>query len=259
MNKTIQASNLVELKKQGEKLVCLTAYDFPTAKILDEAGIDMILVGDSLANVFLGLDNTYEIGMTEMLYHLRAVSRGVKRALLAVDMPFLSYQVSIKEAVKNAAEFYRAGAQAVKLEGASELTLEIVEKLTEIGIPVIGHLGYTPQSAGTIGKGKIQGKTDSSAKNIFEQARKLEEAGAIAIVLEMIPADLASQITKSLKIPTIGIGAGLDCDGQILVSDDIFGMTEKKLSFVKRYAEIGKEMNKAAMDFAQEVRDKKFP
>jgi len=255
----IQPVDLILYKSRGEKIVCLTAYDFRTAQIVDSAGIDLILVGDSLANVFAGCNNTYEIGMTEMVYHTKVVSRGIKKALLVADMPFLSFQVSVEEALKNASELLKAGAKAIKLEGATELTLKIVEKLTEIGIPVVGHLGYTPQSAGVLGIGKVQGRTQSSAQDIFEQARSLEMAGAIALVLELIPQELASQITQSLRIPTIGIGAGLGCDGQILVIDDMLGKTDLNLKFVKKYLDLEKEMRRALLAYASDVRSERFP
>lgn len=255
----IQATDLILYKNRSEKIACLTAYDFKTAQILDEAGIDLILVGDSLANVFAGYENTYQIGLEEMIYHTKIVARGVKRAFLVTDMPFLSFQISLEETLKNASQILKAGAKAVKLEGASDLTLKIIENLTQIGIPVIGHLGYTPQSAGVLGFGKVQGRTQSSGQAIFEQARALEDAGAIALVLELIPQELASQITQSLRIPTIGIGAGLGCDGQILVTDDMLGKSDLNLRFVKKYSDQAKEMRRAILAYASDVHNEHFP
>lgn len=257
--KTLQPIDLIGFKKAGKKLVSLTAYDFRTAQLLDEAGIDIVLVGDSLANVFLGLNDTYEIGIDEMVYHTKAVARGTSHALVLADLPFLSYQVSVEEAILNSAELLKAGARAVKLEGANKHTLEVVERLTEIGIPVVGHLGYTPQSVNTIGKGKIQARGEAEGRDLFNEARSLEEAGAIAIVLEMIPAELATQITKSLKIPTIGIGAGANCDGQVLVIDDVLGRSARELKIAKKYADFSGEIKKAAQAFSDEVRDGTFP
>ncbi|MDX1920481.1 MAG: 3-methyl-2-oxobutanoate hydroxymethyltransferase [Candidatus Caenarcaniphilales bacterium] len=256
----IQIPNLLEFKEAKRKIVCLTAYDFRTAQLLDESGeVDLILVGDSLANVFLGLENTYEIGMAEMLYHTKAVARGTKRAILVSDMPFMSYQVSPKDALENAAQLIKIGAKAVKVEGASNSVIKAIEKITEADIPVIGHIGYTPQSSPLVSKTRIQGKSEADARTIFEQARSVEQAGAVAIVLEMMPADLANQITTSLKIPTIGIGAGVECDGQILVIDDLIGRSNFELKFVKKYSNFSELIKKAAQDFASDVREKNFP
>lgn len=256
----IQLANLIEFKEQNKKIVCLTAYDFRTAQLLDESNeVDLILVGDSLANVFLGLNNTYEIGMQEMLYHTQAVARGVVRAIVVSDMPFMSYQACPKIALENAAQLIRSGAKAVKLEGASEPVICAIEKITEAGIPVIGHIGYTPQSTPLTSKARVQGKSEADARLLFEQARSIEEAGASAIVLEMLPSELARQITHSLKIPTIGIGAGVECDGQILVIDDLLGKTSFELKFVKKYCNFSELIKTAATEFALDVREKKFP
>ncbi len=256
--KRVQVSNLLA-KKNSEKISCLTAYDYRTAQILDATEIDLILVGDSLANVFLGLDDTYQIGMPEMIYHTKAVARGVKRAFLATDMPFLSYQLSIDEALRNASELMKAGAKGVKIEGADPHILKVIEKLVNVGIPVIGHLGYTPQSAGVLGKGRIQGKTQSAAQEIFINAKELESAGAFAVVLEMIPKDLAAKITESIQILTIGIGAGVSCDGQILVTDDLLGKGLRKLKFAKRYSEQAEDTSNATKQFINEVKNSIFP
>lgn len=257
--KKIRAFDLINLKKNQQKITALTAYDYLTASLLDQAGIDLILIGDSLANVFLGLNNTFEIGMTEMLYHTRAVSSAVKQALIVTDMPFLSYQISLPEALTNAANLMKAGANAVKLEGSSDLTLGIIRKCHEIGIPVIGHLGYTPQSCETIGRGRIQGKTEQEARQIFDQARSLEEAGAVGLVLEMVPAELAKQITKTLKIPTIGIGAGLECDGQVLVTPDVLGLTENNFKFTKKYGNLAQDIKLAVQNYISDIHEQKFP
>ncbi len=258
-SKQVNPTDLFIFKSIGKKIVCLTAYDFRSAQILDEAGVDLILIGDSLANVFLGLNDTYQIGMEEIIYHTKPVARAAKRALVVADMPFASYSVSIEEGVKNAAMLLRAGAKAVKLEGASTFTLRLVERLTEMGIPVIGHLGYTPQSSNLIGRGKVQGKTQLAAKEVFDQARALEEAGAIALVLELIPLELASEITQSLQIPTIGIGAGPHCDGQILVLDDALGKSDISLKFAKKYADLAGLMKESVAQYVKEVQEEKFP
>lgn len=250
---------LAKIKSEGKKQAWATAYDFRTAQLFDQAGIDVILVGDSLANVFLGLDNTYEIGMTEMLYHTSAVARGAKNTLLVADLPFGSYHKSSNEAFDNASSLIRAGAQAVKLEGATQNTIGIVKKLSEDGIPVIGHLGYTPQSSLTIGKGRIQGKTEDSAHKIIQEALRLEEAGAYAIVLELIPSELAEKITERLAIPTIGIGSGRFCDGQVLVSDDFLGKTDSQFKFLKKYANLSEEISRAVKEYARDVRESLFP
>ena len=257
--KKIRAFDLINLKKNQKKITALTAYDHLTAYLLDQSGIDLILIGDSLANVFLGLDHTFQIGMSEMLYHTRAVSSAVKQALIVADMPFLSYQISISEALVNAANLMKAGANAVKVEGASDLTIEIIRKCQEIGIPVIGHLGYTPQSAETIGLGRIQGRTEEKAEQIINQAMSLEQAGIFGLVLEMIPADLAKQITKTLKIPTIGIGAGIECDGQVLVTPDLLGLTENNFKFTKKYANLAQDIKSAVKNYISDIREHKFP
>ena len=257
--KKIRAFDLINLKKNQKKITALTAYDHLTAYLLDQSGIDLILIGDSLANVFLGLDHTFQIGMSEMLYHTRAVSSAVKQALIVADMPFLSYQISVSEALVNAANLMKAGANAVKVEGASDLTIEIIRKCQEIGIPVIGHLGYTPQSAETIGLGRIQGRTEEKAEQIINQAMSLEQAGIFGLVLEMIPADLAKQITKTLKIPTIGIGAGIECDGQVLVTPDLLGLTENNFKFTKKYANLAQDIKSAVQNYISDIREHKFP
>jgi 3-methyl-2-oxobutanoate hydroxymethyltransferase len=260
ITKKVTVPEVVRMKARGEKIAALTAYDSLLASILDSAGIDVILVGDSGAMVFAGHETTLPITLDEMLYHTKAVRRGVQRALLVVDMPFLSYQTSVEEAIHNAGRMLKeGGAEAVKLEGGRPV-VETVRRLVEIGIPVMGHLGLTPQSIHAFGGYKVQATDEDRAKRLLEDARMLEEAGAFSIVLEKIPADLARRVTESIGIPTIGIGAGVHCDGQILVTHDMLGLFEKFLpKFVRRYAELGAEIRKACNEYASDVRAGKFP
>jgi 3-methyl-2-oxobutanoate hydroxymethyltransferase len=248
------------MKKKGERITMLTAYDYPTALIVDEAGTDIILVGDSLGMVVLGYDSTIPVTMEEMIHHTKAVSRAAKHAMVVGDMPFMSYQVSLEDAMYNAGRFLQeAGAQGVKLEGGREVA-EITRRITSSGIPVMAHIGLTPQSVHQIGGYKVQGKEDASAKRILEDARILEEAGAFSIVLECVPAELAKAITKSLSIPTIGIGAGINCDGQVLVVHDMLGMFEKFTpKFVKTYDNLNVHMKDAIKQYLDEVRGGLFP
>ena len=247
-------------KKQNRKIVALTAYDYSTAKVLDNAGVDIVLVGDSLAQVALGHENTLSLTMDEMLHHAKAVVRGVRSALVVVDLPFLSYQVSKKEAVYNAGKCLKIGAHAVKLEGASEYILKTIEKMVSIGIPVLGHIGFTPQSVNTLGGNKVQGKSAEAAKDLLKQAKDLQESGCFAIVIELVPSETAALITENINIPTIGIGAGPDTDGQILVTDDLLGkFVDFKPSFVRHYAEIGKDANNAVKNFIFDVQNRKYP
>jgi len=253
--------NLFRTKKErGEPLTMLTAYDFPTAKVVDAAGIDSILVGDSLGMVVLGYENTIPVTMEEMLHHCKAVSRGSSRALLIGDMPFMSYQVSIEDAVLNAGRFLQeAGMDAVKLEGGRE-RLGAVQAIIGAGIPVLGHLGLTPQSVHKLGGFKAQGKTADAANHILEDALLLEEAGCFGIVLESVPERVATYISQRLKIPTIGIGAGRECDGQVLVIHDLIGLYDGFTpKFVKQYATLHNDIQKAIKEFQLEVQDKKFP
>ena len=215
------------LKDNNEKIAMLTAYDYTTAQAINEADIDAILVGDSLAMVALGYENTYNITIDEMLIFVKAVSKGAKDSFIIGDMPFMSYNLSIEQGLENAAKMIKAGANAVKLEGCNEHILSLIKRCTESGIPVLGHLGFTPQLMNTIGGHKIQGKTAEKIEIILESAQKLEEAGCFGIVLELIPADSAKYITENLKIPTIGIGAGVNCSGQIVVTDDIYRLYSK--------------------------------
>jgi len=247
-------------KERGEPITMLTAYDYPTALAMDKAGIDSILVGDSLAMVVLGYENTLPVTMEEMLHHCRAVARGAKAALLIGDMPFMSYQVSAEEALRNAGRFLQQGGMdAVKLEGGRERA-DAVRAIVGAGIPVMGHLGLTPQSVHQLGGFRAQGKTALTAKRLVEDALLLEEAGCFSIVLEAVPARLAELISKKLSIPTIGIGAGIGCDGQVLVTHDLLGLFDRFTpKFVKKYANFHAEMNRAFMDYIEDVETKRFP
>ena len=246
--------------KGVRKLSMLTAYDYPTALWVDQSGIDMILVGDSLAMVVLGQEDTLSVGMAEMIHHTRAVSLAAKRALVIGDMPFLSYQVSVEQAVLNAGRFLQEGrAQAVKLEGGKKVAPQ-VRAIVNAGIPVQGHIGLTPQSSAQLGGFKVQGKTAEAAKLLIEDAQALAEAGCFSIVLEAIPAAIAAQITESVPVPTIGIGAGPQCDGQVLVIHDVLGLFDRFLPrFVKRYAQLGETIRQALSSFREEVETGAFP
>lgn len=246
--------------KGVRKLSMLTAYDYPTALWVDRGGIDMILVGDSLAMVVLGQEDTLAVGMTEMLHHTRAVSIGAKRALVVGDMPFLSYQASVEQAVMNGGRFLKEGrAQAVKLEGGARVVPQ-VKAMVEAGIPVQGHLGLTPQSAAQFGGFKVQGKTAEAAKVLIDDATALADAGCFSIVLEAIPSPIAAMITEAIPIPTIGIGAGPDCDGQVLVIHDVLGLYDRFTPrFVKKYAKLTDEIEKAITQYREEVESGAFP
>lgn len=255
----VTVRTLKAMKESGEKIAALTAYDFVTARILDEAGIDLILVGDSAANVFAGESTTLGITLDEMLYHTRIVAKGVKNAMVVGDMPFMSFQISVARAIENAGRFMKAGAHAVKLEGGKPV-LKTIRRLVEIGIPVMGHIGLLPQSVHKLGGFRLQGKTEDEQKKLIEEAKLLEQAGCFSIVLEKMISTVARKITESAQIPTIGIGAGPDCDGQILVIHDILGLFEEfKPKFVKRYAELGKTVKDAVTRYKEEVKAKKFP
>ena len=248
------------MKESGKKISMLTAYDYSTAKLMDEAGIHGILVGDSLGNVMLGYEDTIPVTMQDMITFGSAVSRGAKNALVVIDLPFMSYQISTAQALENAGRLMKeAGADAVKLEGGASVCPQI-KVITDAGIPVMAHIGLTPQSVNVFGGFKIQGKSREAALKLIEDAKNVEEAGAFAVVLEGIPSSVAEIITNSINIPTIGIGAGAECDGQILVNQDMFGMfSDFTPKFVKRYAEIGKEMKRAIADYMEEVEDGVFP
>jgi len=260
MEEKITVKDILELKGR-RKITMLTAYDYPLASLVDKAGIDMILVGDSLANVVLGLDSTTKVGMAEMLHHAKAVTRAVKNALVVGDMPYESYQVNPEESVKNALRFIKeAGCDAVKLEWFDKC-LEVTKKIIdEAGIPVMGHIGLTPQTADKLGGFKVQGKDADAAKRIIEQAQALEKLGCFAIVLECVPDKIALLITGKLKIPTIGIGAGPSCDGQVLVIHDLLGLFERYTpKFVKKYANLSPIISKAIEEYKEEVIQGKFP
>lgn len=247
-------------KERGEIITMLTAYDYPTALSMDKAGVDSILVGDSLAMVVLGYENTLPVTMEEMLHHCRAVARGAKTSLLVGDMPFMSYQASVEEALRNAGRFLKdGGMDAVKLEGGRERA-DAIRAITSAGIPVMGHLGLTPQSVHQLGGFRAQGKSASAAKRLVEDALILEEAGCFSIVLESVPARLAELISKKLSIPTIGIGAGNGCDGQVLVTHDLLGLFDRFTpKFVKQYADFHNEMQRVFADYIEDVETKRFP
>ncbi len=242
------------------KITCLTAYDYPTARLLDDAGVDILLVGDSLAMVVLGYDSTLPVTVDEMLHHTRAVRRGTKRALLVADMPYGSYHGDPAEAVRNAVRFVKeAGAEAVKIEGG-ERRMDLIARMVDAEIPVMGHIGLTPQSVNAFGGFRVQGKTEEAGDQVLRDARAVEAAGAFAIVLESIPRELAARVTAELRIPTIGIGAGPDCDGQILVINDLLGLSfGHKPKFARRYVDVGAIISQAAADYCRDVQQGNFP
>jgi 3-methyl-2-oxobutanoate hydroxymethyltransferase len=258
--KKLTVRDIIAMKKAGGKIVMLTAYDAGFGRLLDENDIDLILVGDSLGMVLLGYDSTVPVTMAEMIHHARAVQHGVRRAVLVGDMPFLSYQVEIRQAVANAGRFLKeAGCDAVKLEGGLEMC-ETVAAIVRAGIPVMGHIGLTPQTAGSLGGYKVQGRDAESARRLLAQARALAEAGVFALVLECIPDKLAAAITEAVPIPTLGIGAGPHCDGQVLVTHDLLGMSGKPVpGFVKQYANLAPTMQSAIVAYRDEVRTGAYP
>lgn len=259
-NNKVTILDIQRMKSQKKKITAITAYDYPFAKLLDESGVDIILVGDSLGMTVLGYENTLPVTIEDMIYHTKAVKRGIKKALLMADMPFMSYQVSIDEALWNAGRLVKeGGAEAVKIEGGIVMQ-DIVAALTEIGIPVMGHVGLTPQSIHKFGGYKVQGRKPSQAREIVEDAKALEDAGAFSVLLEGIPLELAKEITNTLKIPTIGIGAGAFCDGQIMVIHDIIGLSgEFKPKFVKQYVDISEIIKNAVREYIKDVSDGSFP
>ena len=261
MKKSVSTFTLQKYKQEGRKIVALTAYDYSTAKILDSAGIDVILVGDSLAMVALGHKTTHAVSMEEMLHHTKAVTRGAHTPLVVSDLPFMSYQVDVTQAISNAGRFIKeAQAQAVKLEGATEHNLEIVSRLVGMGIPVMAHLGFTPQSIHGFGGTKVQGKSAQDAAKLISDSIALEKAGAFSLVLEMVPDTVAKIISEKLSIPTIGIGAGNNCDGQILVTDDLLGKyTDFKPRFVRRYANLDETCLNAFKSYQKDVQAQEFP
>jgi len=250
---------ILQMKQNKEKISALTAYDYLMAEMLDEAGIDIILIGDSAAMVVCGDENTLKIGMDEITYHTRIVAKAVKQALIVADMPFMSYQASIEKGIENAGRLIKAGAEAVKVEGGAHM-VELINKLTTIGIPVMAHLGLTPQSVNVFGGYPLQAKNHNSQEKLKEDAKLVQDAGAFSIVLEKIPAQLGKDVSELLHIPTIGIGAGNECDGQILVTHDMLGIFDKfKPKFVRRYAELGNAMRDAFKQYHNDVKSSNFP
>ena len=257
----ISIHQLKQWKSEGRRFAMITAYDFPSARLVEQAGIPVVLVGDSLGSVVLGYESTVPVTMDDILYHTRAVVRATHRAIVVADMPFMSYQANADEAVRNAGRLLQeGGATAVKLEGGSHVA-PLVRRMVECGIPVMGHLGLTPQSVNQFGGHKVQGKTPAAAAKLINDARALEEAGAFAVVLETIPAPLARMVTERLSIPTIGIGAGPHCDGQVQVFHDMLGIydDQRPLKHAKRYATIGETIRNAVRDYIAEVEDGSFP
>jgi 3-methyl-2-oxobutanoate hydroxymethyltransferase len=259
-SKHITTKVLYSMKRKGEKITMLTAYDFLTAKFLDEAGIEIILVGDSLGNVIQGNETTLPVTLEEMIYHTKIVKRAVKNAIVVADMTFMSYQVGVKEAIMNCGRVMKeTGCDAIKMEGGDYIA-ETARRIVEIGIPVMGHLGLTPQSINKFGSYKTRGREKEEADKIYSDALLLEKSGCFAIVLEKIPVTLGTKISKALKIPSIGIGAGPDCDGQVLVTHDMLGMIEEfKPRFVRRYATMATDTKDAFRNFIKDVKAKNFP
>lgn len=257
---TLWTTSKIKAAKGKQKLACLTACDFATARLLDEAGLELVLVGDSLAMTFLGYENTLPVTMEQMLHHVAAVVRGVRNALVVADMPFMSYQVSPEQALANAGRFVKeAGAGAVKIEGGA-LRAATVRRLVDNGIPVLGHVGLTPQSIRELGAYSVRGRKPEQAEQLLNDAQAIEQAGAFALVLECVPAELAQEITAIVGIPTIGIGAGKGCDGQVLVTHDLLGLQSSVAPrFVKRYAELGAEMSRAFAAYKRDVEEGLFP
>ena len=252
--------DIQKMKDEGKKITMLTAYDFHTARMLDGCAIDILLVGDSLGNVFMGLENTLPVTVDDIIYHVKAVVRGRKQALVVADMPFMSYQVSVEDALRNAGRIIKeAGAEGVKIEGGENVE-KVIRAICAIDIPVMGHVGLTPQSIHRMGGYRVQGKSEHQREKLMADARAVERAGAFAVVLEAIPKNLAREISESLTIPTIGIGAGMYCDGQVLVINDLLGISGKfRPKFVKQYVQGEEIIKKAVKEFMTEVREEKFP
>lgn len=260
MIKKTTVKTIQNLKNRNEKIAVLTAYDYSTAKYIDEAGADIVLVGDSLANVALGYSSTHSVSMNEMTIFVGAVARGVSRAMVIGDMPFMSYNVSEQEAVRNAGEMVKAGANAIKIEGCNDYLLNVIKRCVQSGVPVLGHLGFTPQSENALGGHSIQGKSLDSTLQILEQAKELEKAGVFAIVLEMVPEESAKYITEHLTVPTIGIGAGRYCSGHVLVSDDMLGkFSDYKPKFVRQYANMKNVILDAVKNYCSDIKSGKYP
>ena len=260
MVKKITVKTIQKYKNDGEKFSVLTAYDYSTAKYIDEAGIDIVLIGDSLAMVALGYETTHSIGVDEMAIFTGAVARGVSHALVVTDMPFLSYHTDVPSAIENCGRMIKLGANAVKIEGYSEYILGVIKRLVETGIPVMGHLGFTPQFLNTLGGYKIQGKTQEAAEQILIQAKELEKVGVFSIVLEMVPQDAAKYINENLDVPTISCGAGKYCDAQVLVSDDVFGkFSDFKPKFARKYGDMKELIYNCAKKYNDDVKNGRFP
>lgn len=260
MIKKTTVKTIQNLKNRNEKIAVLTAYDYSTAKYIDEAGADIVLVGDSLANVALGYSSTHSVSMNEMTIFVGAVARGISRAMVIGDMPFMSYNVSEQEAVRNAGEMVKAGANAIKIEGCNDYLLNVIKRCVQSGVPVLGHLGFTPQSENALGGYSIQGKSLDSTLQILEQAKELEKVGVFAIVLEMVPEESAKYITEHLTVPTIGIGAGRYCSGHVLVSDDMLGkFSDYKPKFVRQYANMKNVILDAVKNYCSDIKSGKYP
>jgi 3-methyl-2-oxobutanoate hydroxymethyltransferase len=257
----ITVREVLAKKQRGEKLVMVSAYDALFARLSEEGGADLILVGDSLANVILGLDSTVPVTVDQMIHHGAAVRRGASRALVVVDMPFMSYQVSTEDALRNAGRIMKeTNAQSVKIEGGDEAMAETVHAMTRAGIPVMGHIGFTPQSVNTLGGFRVQGRAPGDQERLIEEAKRIEAAGAFSIVLELVPSGVAKAVTAALHVPTIGIGAGLDCDGQVLVLHDLLGLNDRfKPKFLRRYAEMAGDVRNAVKQFTDDVRAGRYP
>ena len=257
----ITVREVLAKKQRGEKLVMVSAYDALFARLSEEGGADLILVGDSLANVILGLDSTVPVTIDQMIHHGAAVRRGASRALVVVDMPFMSYQVSKEDALRNAGRIMKeTNAQSVKIEGGDDAMADTVHAMTRAGIPVMGHLGFTPQSVNTLGGFRVQGRAPGDQERLIEEAKRIEAAGAFSIVLELVPSAVAKAVTAALRVPTIGIGAGVDCDGQVLVLHDLLGLNDQfKPKFLRRYAEMAGDVRTAVKQFTDDVRASRYP
>lgn len=260
-SRRVTIRDLLEMKQRGEKIVALTAYDALFARLVDEGGVEVVLVGDSLGQVVLGLDSTLPVTIEDMIHHARAVRRGVKHALIVVDMPFLSFQVTPDETVRNAGRILKeTGAEAVKIEGGDEEAARHVARLVSAGIPVMGHIGLVPQSVHALGGYRVQGRDPANAERLRDEAMRLQEAGVFSIVLELLPAGLATEITKAAQVPTIGIGAGPFCDGQVLVLPDMLGLNDTfRPKFLRRFAELGADSRRGIAEYVAAVRDGSYP
>ncbi|HET7560147.1 MAG TPA: 3-methyl-2-oxobutanoate hydroxymethyltransferase [Limnochordia bacterium] len=257
--KPVRVTDLARLRREGQKIAVVTAYDYTSALLVDASSVDVLLVGDSLGNTMLGYETTIPVSLEEMCHHVRAVRRGVRRALLVADLPFGSYQTSVDEAVRSAVTLLKAGADAVKLEGGRPI-VPAVQRMVQVGIPVMGHLGFTPQSVHAMGGYRVQGRGESARERLLDEATALAAAGAFAIVLELVPAPVAAAITEQLAVPTIGIGAGRACSGQVLVWQDLLGLTSgEPKRFVKPYADLAGQIGRALGAYADEVRSGQFP